>query len=409
MTHRFLHVSDPHVGKPDGYESLNAAAHLAAEEGRILLVTGDVTENGSEAEMKRARLAIRPADHVGAWVVPGNHDVYGLKGLLRPSDEKRARFCRIFSSQLGKPIQSGRRFPYTARIASGLILVGIDTNHHTGALAGGAIDPEQHTALRRFFRRRWSNDSRFLVLLHHHPVEYGLTGPHPFLDLFRGLLGPQLAMSEDSRRQLFENIGTHRVLMLHGHKHLPFNTYKTKTAGKSVRVVGGASINPGAAPVGGRLARVDISPKRFVVRQGEVPGEYLQAPSHHGGAFPARALPARSPESGEGWRALLDAHLPRDWRRTRNSKGQPVWSEPSGLHLVRLRVYKQHLVARMRSKRAASERSRLADTLRATGRTDRCNAKDWYRFEWRVGDRGELSRLLDELEREWGFGGNRKR
>ena len=56
MSHRFLHISDPHVGKTHGYESLNAAALLAAAEERILLVTGDVTDGGSEEQMALARV-----------------------------------------------------------------------------------------------------------------------------------------------------------------------------------------------------------------------------------------------------------------------------------------------------------------------------------------------------------------
>ena len=410
MSHRFLHISDPHVGKTHGYESLNAAALLAAAEERILLVTGDVTDGGSEEQMALARKALRPAQQVGAWVVPGNHDVYGWNGISWPSATKRARFCRIFSANLGDPIQSRTRFPYTVSIAPDLVLVGIDTNHHAGVLAAGAIDAAQHKALRRFFRRRWPADTRFIVLLHHHPVEYGAEGPIPALDwLLPKFIGPQLAMSEECRRKLFEHIGAHKVLMLHGHKHLPFNTYKTKTAGNRVRVVGGAAVNPSVDGVGGRLARVDISAKRFIVRHAEVPAEFLRSSTHHGGIFPVRSLPQQAPKTGADWAALLGAQLPKDWRHAHNSRGQPVWSEPSGLHLVRLRVYKQHIVARIRCKSAVHERSSLQDALRSSGRTEGCNAKGWFLLEWRVAELASLTTLLDDLEREWSFRPSSKR
>lgn len=113
-----------------------------------------------------------------------------------------------------------------------------------------------------------------------------------------------------------------------------------------------------------------------------------------------RKLPSRAPRTGEAWEKLLADNLPDAWTWTENAKGHPVWATSSGLHVVRMRVYKRHAIARVRSRAAANEPSRLEKTLAKAG-VGGCNAQGWFSCEWRVEDLDSFKELLDNIETEW--------
>ncbi|TMD03450.1 MAG: hypothetical protein E6J03_07530, partial [Chloroflexi bacterium] len=104
---RFAHVTDVHLsvdrGDPqggleftarhgDGTEvvaALDAAfTHAAGRGAGLALVTGDLTEHGTTAELRRfaARATAAP---LPVWTVPGNHDHYGHLHEPDPADRPR--------------------------------------------------------------------------------------------------------------------------------------------------------------------------------------------------------------------------------------------------------------------------------------------------------------------------------
>jgi 3',5'-cyclic AMP phosphodiesterase CpdA len=71
---RLAHLSDLHFGKHDTVVSATLAKELQAQEPDLVVVSGDFTQTGSEAEFRAAREFL---DTLTApiFAVPGNHDV----------------------------------------------------------------------------------------------------------------------------------------------------------------------------------------------------------------------------------------------------------------------------------------------------------------------------------------------
>jgi len=74
---RFIHISDTHIGSPDGraeedlrrtVEDINRMSDIA-----FVVITGDITELGTNEELKRAK-QILDSLHVKYYIIPGNHD-----------------------------------------------------------------------------------------------------------------------------------------------------------------------------------------------------------------------------------------------------------------------------------------------------------------------------------------------
>jgi outer membrane protein assembly factor BamB/predicted MPP superfamily phosphohydrolase len=74
---RFIHISDTHIGSPDGKaeEDLRRTiADINAMQGiAFVVITGDITELGTNAQLKLAR-QILDSLHVKYYIIPGNHD-----------------------------------------------------------------------------------------------------------------------------------------------------------------------------------------------------------------------------------------------------------------------------------------------------------------------------------------------
>jgi len=74
---RFIHISDTHIGSPDGkaeedlrrsVADINSMSNVA-----FVVITGDVTELGTNAQLKTAK-QILDSLHVKYYIIPGNHD-----------------------------------------------------------------------------------------------------------------------------------------------------------------------------------------------------------------------------------------------------------------------------------------------------------------------------------------------
>src|SRR5258708_14754688 len=74
---RFIHISDTHIGSPDGKaeEDLRRTVKDINEMQGIafIVITGDITELGTNAQIKLAK-QILDSLHPKYYIIPGNHD-----------------------------------------------------------------------------------------------------------------------------------------------------------------------------------------------------------------------------------------------------------------------------------------------------------------------------------------------
>ena len=160
---RLLHISDLHIHESmaDNAGVLKRLAYIREHYPRhVLVVTGDVTDDGSEKQYENAMHILPP----GAYICPGNHD-YGYAGNLY--DPSKARRFGQYLPQSGK---YGRR-PVVDRIDN-VVLIGLDSCLRTVSphdMACGKIEWLQRFFLSRVLKRY--QDSMKIVYFHHHPFD----------------------------------------------------------------------------------------------------------------------------------------------------------------------------------------------------------------------------------------------
>lgn len=148
------HISDLHFGRVDPAVTEAMKRKLAALHPTLIAVSGDLTQNATEAEFAAAGAFLRnmPARTL---VVPGNHDLTlrnPLHRFLRPY----AHYTRHIS---------GERNPlyYDDHVA----VAGLDTTRRTLPI-NGAYGDAQLAAAARFFD--WAGPSRLKIVVAHHPL-----------------------------------------------------------------------------------------------------------------------------------------------------------------------------------------------------------------------------------------------
>src|SRR5204863_3028014 len=74
---RFIHVSDTHIGSPDGKAEDDLRRTVVdinhIDDIAFVVITGDITELGTDEQLKTAR-QILDSLHVKYYIIPGNHD-----------------------------------------------------------------------------------------------------------------------------------------------------------------------------------------------------------------------------------------------------------------------------------------------------------------------------------------------
>jgi 3',5'-cyclic AMP phosphodiesterase CpdA len=183
-----------------------------------VVVTGDLTEDGTDAqfELLAAALAEAKADPSRVTLVPGNHDLYAdpfafaraLRGPLHAYAQ---------TSTLGKPVE-----------LAGAVVVPISTAMaHRLWFSAGTLTFEMADALDGFARDPALRDRPMLVVQHHPPLGHG----NAFWNWIDGTRAP-----ERGARLLRAHAHMH---VLHGHTHAR-NSYR-------VRREGPAQVHSGAA------------------------------------------------------------------------------------------------------------------------------------------------------------------
>lgn len=141
-----------------------------------VVITGDLTDNGSEAEYHRAVSLLRPLvdDGFTLTACPGNHDA-GLKGNSFMTSARVDFQRHVLGELLG--IERARTasdrmnelFPLVVQ-GPDAVLVGLDTANDEGMLASGRIGARQLEMLRELVAER-DRSKGLLVFLHHHPFD----------------------------------------------------------------------------------------------------------------------------------------------------------------------------------------------------------------------------------------------
>ena len=213
---KIMVISDPHLLAPSLVGNSMAAKQLAAgdmklvlesdlivgrmvdeiikEKPQLLLITGDLTFNGSRASHERLVSHLERLEQAGvrALVIPGNHDIncpYS-KSYVGEAAEPVATVSSEEFAQLYLRYGYGKdskRDPnslsYTCEPAEGLTLLCIDSNRYSENRLGrngekvvyhneGAVKPETLEWIKEQLDEAKAGGKRVIALMHHHLVEH---------------------------------------------------------------------------------------------------------------------------------------------------------------------------------------------------------------------------------------------
>ena len=177
---KFIHISDLHYHRD---QENNAAANRllttikARYPDHILIVTGDITDDGHRQQYQNALDALGP--FIGqVFLVPGNHD-FGTAGNFY-SREKADLFDDMLAAPLGQHgFFAGDNIP-VINVLDGVRLIALDTNLETDNpfdFACGEIGERQLDELDKILSG--SDDKAKILFFHHHPFIYN----NPFMEL----------------------------------------------------------------------------------------------------------------------------------------------------------------------------------------------------------------------------------
>lgn len=182
---KLMHLSDVHIGCPAFVPQWANRILEAVDEVRpnLVVVTGDLTENGYEEEYNEAKEFIAKIQ-APTVVVPGNHDSRNAGYLI---------FEEVFG---------GRSFQYEDGF---LVLLGLDSTEPD--IDDGHIGRENYGKIRNFFTG--ARDRLKILALHHHLIPIPYTGRERHIPVDAGdVLGLLVDLQVD--------------LVLSGHKHRPW-------------------------------------------------------------------------------------------------------------------------------------------------------------------------------------------
>jgi len=214
---------------------------LASGADRVLL-TGDLTALGDEAELTEARALLEPLAAAGKLtLIPGNHDRY-------TSATGERRFERVFGDWLGSdlPEHAGAGgWPFVKLLGDRHALVGLDSTHVSGwsHYFFGRVGEPQLGALARLLDDPRLSRRTVLVLVHHGP--HGPSGRFDWRE--SGLL---------DAGALLRVLEGRPVVLLHGHSH---HRYWHKLGGAHPHRIGGGSSTEHAA-----WWQIDVDDHRYV-------------------------------------------------------------------------------------------------------------------------------------------------
>jgi 3',5'-cyclic AMP phosphodiesterase CpdA len=227
---RILHISDLHIGKEGDVDRWKKAEKIVRETIRewgddddkpLVLITGDVVDDGAEVEFIEARRILRPLHRAGFQVapLPGNHD-YGWNGAH--AEEKRFKLFKKYL--LG--IETRVTYPDVPYADKDVALITLNSMHAEtgfwdGLLADGELGARQLDELDELIttlRDERKKSYRIVVALHHHPFQFP---DDPPLKKIKERLGHRLKDGDDLMKLLSGRIDA--LLFGHEHRHVDFS------------------------------------------------------------------------------------------------------------------------------------------------------------------------------------------
>lgn len=181
------HISDLHVSKADFDEDIfmKAAAEINELQPDMIILTGDITNNGYYAEFEQATRYLSMFE-APLFAVPGNHDSRNLG-------------YQSFEELVGE-----RSWKLT--LGDEFTVIGLDSSSPDESR--GHIGKPQHMWLEHQLDECVINDKFSIVALHHHVISIPQTGRE------RNVLS--------DAGDILKTLTTHEVdLILSGHKHVP--------------------------------------------------------------------------------------------------------------------------------------------------------------------------------------------
>ncbi|MBQ6630104.1 MAG: metallophosphoesterase family protein [Methanobrevibacter sp.] len=181
------HISDLHVSKADFDEDIfmKAAAEINELQPDMIILTGDITNNGYYAEFEQATRYLSMFE-APLFAVPGNHDSRNLG-------------YQSFEELIGE-----RSWKLT--LGDEFTVIGLDSSSPDESR--GHIGKPQHMWLEHQLDKCVIDDKFSIVALHHHVVSIPQTGRE------RNVLS--------DAGDILKTLTTHEVdLILSGHKHVP--------------------------------------------------------------------------------------------------------------------------------------------------------------------------------------------
>jgi Icc protein len=220
---------------------LRAARAVVANKPDVVVITGDLTDDGDGYELVLGAFA--PWREKGRLLaIPGNHDIYlfPLAGSGRPratSESKRSAW-RAFAKALGLELDDSGG--WTKALPEGrAIVVGLDScarPQRRFFRQNGAIGPEQLEYLRRVAAGpEWKGAEHRIVLLHHHvvPLPHGVGKRAP----------SEFGMRLDDAKTVAEVLNeVGATLVMHGHRHV---SEERQPAGSNFRILASPSLTLG--------------------------------------------------------------------------------------------------------------------------------------------------------------------
>jgi 3',5'-cyclic AMP phosphodiesterase CpdA len=228
---KILHISDLHIGKEENpIVEWRQAERLVREIRRawgddadkpLILITGDVVDDGREAEFIEARRILEPLRRAGFRLValPGNHD-YGWNGAF--AEERRFKLFKRFLLGIDNRV-TYPDVPYADDMVTLVTLNSMraETGFWDGLLADGELGSRQLSELAELvitLRAERPRSHKIVVALHHHPF---LFPDDPLFKRAKEWLGHRLKDGAELMRLLTGRVDA--LLFGHEHRHLDFS------------------------------------------------------------------------------------------------------------------------------------------------------------------------------------------
>ena len=227
---KILHISDLHIGKEADKDRWKKAEKLVREikkawgqddDKPLVLITGDIVDDGTEAEFIEARRILRPLHRAGFEVVPipGNHD-YGWQGAhaLKKKFKLFKKYLLGVENRVTYP-----DVPYTDNDVTLITLNSMlaETGFWDGLLADGELGRRQRQDLDEIIttlREERKKTYRIVVALHHHPFQFP---DDPPLKKIKERVGHRLKDGKAFMKLVSGRIDV--LLFGHEHRHIDFS------------------------------------------------------------------------------------------------------------------------------------------------------------------------------------------